>query len=151
MRVTSQSNACALLITFVTVGAVFTTCDAAAAEQAQPPDAASVDFAWGVKIPMRDGARLNATVYTPKDRKAPAPCIFTLTPYIAQSYHERGMYFAAHGYAFLTVDARGRCNSDGTFQPLIREARDGHDVVEWLAKQPYCNGKITMWGGSYAG
>jgi putative CocE/NonD family hydrolase len=150
MRVTSQPKVCALLTTFVTVAATFTICDAAAVEPTSPPDSASVDFTWGVKIPLRDGARLNATVYTPKS-KGPAPCIFTLTPYIAQSYHERGMYFAAHGYPFLTVDARGRGNSDGTFQPLIQEARDGHDVVEWLAKQPYCNGKVTMWGGSYAG
>jgi putative CocE/NonD family hydrolase len=61
------------------------------------------------------------------------------------------MYFAAHGYPFLTVDVRGRGNSQGEFRPLIQEAHDGYDVVEWLAKQPYCNGKVAMWGGSYAG
>ena len=115
------------------------------------PDSGQVKFQWGVKIPLRDGVKLNATVYTPRQQKEPAPCVFTLTPYISQSYHDRGMYFAAHGYPFLTVDVRGRGNSEGEFRPLIQEARDGHDVVEWLAKQPYCNGKITMWGGSYAG
>jgi hypothetical protein len=114
-------------------------------------DAAKVQFSWGVKIPLRDGVHLNATVYTPREQQAPAPCIFTLTPYIGQSYHDRGMYFAAHGYPFLTVDVRGRGNSEGTYHPLIQEAKDGYDVVEWLAKQPYCNGKVTMWGGSYAG
>jgi uncharacterized protein len=108
------------------------------------------NFQWGVKIPLRDGVKLNATVYTPA-KKEPAPCIFTLTPYISQSYHDRGMYFASHGYPFLTVDVRGRGNSEGEFQPMIQEAKDGYDVVEWLAKQPYCNGKVTMWGGSYAG
>jgi uncharacterized protein len=122
-----------------------------AAEPAPPPDPAKVKFQWGVKIPLRDGIKLNATVYTPRDQKEPAPCVFTLTPYISQSYHDRGLYFAAHGYPFLTVDVRGRGNSEGEFRPLIQEARDGHDVVEWLAQQPYCNGKITMWGGSYAG
>jgi uncharacterized protein len=100
---------------------------------------------------MRDGVQLQATVYTPRGEVKPAPCIFTLTPYIAQSYHDRGMYFAAHGYPFLTVDVRGRGNSQGQFRPLIQEAHDGYDVVEWLAKQPYCNGKVAMWGGSYAG
>ena len=122
---------------------------------AEPPDpvaqAAKVDFRWGVKIPLRDGVRLNATVYTPRDQQAPAPCLFTLTPYISASYHDRGVYFAAHGYPFLTVDVRGRGNSEGEFRPLIQEAEDGHDVVEWLATQPYCNGKVSMWGGSYAG
>ena len=114
-------------------------------------DAAKVEWQWGVKIPLRDGVRLNATLYKPAVLKEPRPCLFTLTPYIGQSYHDRGMYFAAHGYPFLTVDVRGRGNSEGSFRPLIQEAKDGYDVVEWLAKQPYCNGKISMWGGSYAG
>jgi putative CocE/NonD family hydrolase len=115
------------------------------------PDAANVRFQWGVRIPLRDGVKLSATAYLPKEQRAPAPCVFTLTPYIAQSYHDRGVYFAAHGYPFLTVDVRGRGNSEGEFRPLIQEANDGHDVVVWLSKQPYCNGKVAMWGGSYAG
>jgi predicted acyl esterase len=123
----------------------------ACADAAPPPDPAKVKWQWGVKIPLRDGVKLNATVYTPRDQKSPAPCVFTLTPYISQSYHDRGIYFASHGYPFLTVDVRGRGNSEGQFRPLIQEAKDGHDVVEWLAQQPYCNGKVTMWGGSYAG
>jgi len=124
---------------------------AGASAMAAEPDAAKIDLQWGARIPMRDGVHLNATVYTPKAQKNPAPCIFTLTPYISQSYHDRGVWFAAHGLPFLTVDVRGRGNSDGTFRPLIQEAQDGFDVVEWLAKQPYCNGKVSMWGGSYAG
>src|SRR6185369_1766698 len=119
---------------------------AADAPKSAPAD--PVQFQWGVKIPLRDGVKLNATLYRPLDQKAPLPCVFTLTPYIAQSYHERGMYFAAHGYVFLSIDVRGRGNSEGEFTPLLQEAKDGHDVVEWLAQQKYCNGKITMWGGS---
>ncbi len=110
-----------------------------------------VDFQWGVKIPLRDGVKLNATLYRPHEQKDALPCVFTLTPYISQTYHERGIYFAAHGYVFLTIDVRGRGNSEGEFTPLLQEAKDGHDIVEYLAAQPYCNGKITMWGGSYAG
>ena len=124
---------------------------ASAATPAALADAAKVTLEWGVKIPLRDGVRLNATVYRPAGAAAPGPCIFTLTPYISQSYHDRGMYFAAHGLPFLTVDVRGRGNSEGEFHPLIQEAHDGYDVVEWLARQPYCNGKVSMWGGSYAG
>jgi putative CocE/NonD family hydrolase len=114
-------------------------------------EAAKVEWQWGVKIPLRDAVKLNATLYRPAGLTEPRPCLFTLTPYIGQSYHDRGMYFAAHGYPFLTVDVRGRGNSEGSFRPLIQEAKDGYDIVEWLAKQPYCNGKISMWGGSYAG
>jgi uncharacterized protein len=110
----------------------------------------NVDFRWGIRIPMRDGVELNATVYRPKGGEA-APAIFTLTPYIADSYHERAYYFAQRGYAFLLVDCRGRGNSGGTFEPFVNEGRDGHDVVVWLAGQPWCSGAVTMWGGSYAG
>src|SRR5690606_2882455 len=49
------------------------------------------------------------------------------------------------------VDGRGHGHWVGESQQLLRGARDGHDVVEWLAAQPYCNGKVSMWGGSYAG
>ncbi len=118
---------------------------------AEPMPQKEVDLLWAVKVPLRDGVRLNATVYKPAAMKAPLPVIFTLTPYIADSYHDRAMYFAQRDYVFALVDVRGRGNSEGYFEPFANEARDGHDVVEWLARQPWCNGKVAMWGGSYAG
>lgn len=84
---------------------------------------------------MRDGVRLHATLYKPKDNK-PTPAIFTLTPYIADEAHSRGVYFARHSYAFIAVDSRGCGNSEGTFEPFVNEAQDGYDIVEWLASQP---------------
>lgn len=114
-------------------------------------DSAQVDLIWGVRIPMRDKVSLSATVYKPKGVTIPLPVIFTLTPYTADSYHERALYFAKHGYVFVLVDVRGRGSSGGTFEPALQEARDGHDIVEWLAQQPWSNGRIGMWGGSYAG
>jgi uncharacterized protein len=103
---------------------------------------------------MRDKVELNATLYLPKtpDGALPkTPVIFTLTPYISDTYHARGAYFASHGYVLALVDVRGRGNSGGEFEPFANEPRDGHDVVEWLAKQPFCDGKVAMWGGSYVG
>ena len=46
---------------------------------------------------------------------------------------------------------RGRGNSGGRFDPFVNEGQDGYDAVEWLARQPWSNGKVAMWGGSYAG
>ena len=112
---------------------------------------ADVMMRWDVKIPLRDGVRLSATLYLPESLNEPAPALFTLTPYVAQRYHDYARYFASHGYPFLTVDVRGRGNSEGEFQPNFREGDDGYDVVEWLASQPYCNGRVAMWGGSYGG
>jgi hypothetical protein len=62
------------------------------------------------------------------------------------------MFFAAHGYAFVIVDTRGRGNSAGTFDPYtVQDGLDGHDVVEWISGQQWSDGKVGMWGGSYAG
>src|SRR6266481_10183405 len=119
-----------------------------------PPPATDYDIRWAAKIPLRDKVELNATLYFPKtpDGSVPkTPVVFTLTPYISDSYHARAAYFASHGYVFALVDVRGRGNSAGEFEPFAQEPHDGHDVVEWLAQQPFCNGKVAMWGGSYAG
>jgi putative CocE/NonD family hydrolase len=117
----------------------------------QSPEDSAVDWQWGVQIPVRDGVRLNATVYRPKHPEIATPCVVTLTPYVSDRYHKRGMYFASRGLAFVVVDVRGRGNSEGQFEPFRQEAQDGYDVVEWLAQQSYCNGKVAMWGGSYSG
>jgi len=100
---------------------------------------------------MRDGVTLSATLYLPGALQCPAPTVFLLTPYVAQISHDSGVYFASRGLPFLTVDVRGRGNSEGTFTANGNEARDGYDIVEWLAQQPYCNGKVAMSGGSYSG
>jgi len=109
-----------------------------------------IQLQWGLTIPMQDGIELNATLYRRRSQREAAPSIVTLTPYISQMWHAFGLYFAAHGFSFLAVDVRGRGNSEGVFRPNSSEAVDGHDVVEWVARQPFCNGRVAMWGGSYA-
>jgi len=122
---------------------------AASAQETQ--EEKGIDLIWGLKIPMRDGVQLNATVYKPKDMREPLPVIFTLTPYISDTYHNRAYYFSHNGYVFVLVDVRGRGNSGGKFEPIANDGRDGYDIVEWLARQPWSNGKVAMWGGSYGG
>src|SRR2546429_158028 len=107
------------------------------AQQKLPSEEPAVDMQWAVKIPMRDGVRLHATVFTAHGQKEPVPVIFTFTPYIGDSYTDRAVYFAKHGYGYALVDVRGRGNSGGEFEPFVNEGKDGYDVVEWLAKQPY--------------
>src|SRR5690348_9321989 len=143
IRAAGRSILIAALCVYAAGGAV--------AQQPEATHTATPDMRWGVKIPMRDGVLLNATVFQPHAQKDPLPVIFTLTPYIGDSYTDRAMYFAQHGYVYALVDVRGRGNSGGAFEPFANDAKDGYDVVEWFAKQPYCNGKVTMWGGSYAG
>jgi len=119
---------CALWAAFVVLAFPLAS---SAAQAGEPSKGVSIQ--WGVKIPVRDGIQLNGTLYKPKEIQGPLPVIFTFTPYIADSYHERGMYFASNGYVFLGIDVRGRGNSEGVFEPFVNEGKDGHDVVEWLA------------------
>lgn len=112
---------------------------------------ALVAIDWGVRIPMRDGQSLHATLYRPTQAPAPLPGLITLTPYIADSFHEAGIFYASNGFLFAAVDCRGRGNSGGDFVPYVADGSDGHDAVEWLGRHALCNGRVGMAGGSYSG
>jgi len=119
--------------------------------QSQANDEQTVSVQMGLKIPMRDGINLAATIFKPKDMQKPLPVILHFTPYIANRFATRAMWFARRGYVVAAVDVRGRGDSEGAFKPFVNEGRDGYDVVEWLARQPWANGKVSMIGGSYTG
>ena len=82
---------------------------------AGPQEPKDIDTLWAAKIPLRDGVKLNGTVYKPKPQAEPLPVVFTFTPYISDTYHERAIYFARNGYVYVLVDVRGRGNSEGNF------------------------------------
>jgi putative CocE/NonD family hydrolase len=116
----------------------------------QPPNR-PFDLQLMVRIPMRDGVSLAATIYRPPHTTKRLPIVMTLTPYTADRWEEVGRYFAEHGYIFAAVDSRGRGDSGGEFDPWVNEGADGADVVTWLAAQPFCDGRVVTWGGSYSG
>lgn len=139
-----------------TLGACLCLWLAAGAAHAQAPapdpsDRLPVQITWDQKIAMRDGVRLSAIIYRDPDQSRPVPAIVALSPYIADHNTRQGLYFARHGYVFVAVDLRGRGNSEGTFVPGRVEARDGYDTIEWVARQPWCNGQVATWGGSWLG
>ncbi len=110
-----------------------------------------VQVTWDQKIVMRDGVRISATIYRDPKQTKPVPAIMAMTPYIAEGLAKRGTYYAQHGYVFVAVDSRGRGNSDGAFIPGRVEAKDGYDAIEWIARQPWCNGQVATMGGSWLG
>lgn len=79
------------------------------------------------------------------------PVIATLTPYLADRFHDIGSYFAQHGYIVAIIDCRGRADSGGEFDPWMADATDYFDALEWLESRPYADGQTATWGGSYAG
>jgi len=109
-------------------------------------------------VPMRDGVVLAADILRPEG-DARVPAILNFGPYhkdgrggrtSVESVHR---FFAGQGYATVTADLRGLGNSGGVSPGAFApgEALDGHDLVEWIAQQPWCDGNVGMWGVSYPG
>ena len=59
--------------------------------------------------------------------------------------------FAGEGFVVAIQDTRGRFESEGEFVIQGRDQEDGYDAVEWLAAQPWSNGKVGTYGCSYGG
>ena len=109
-----------------------------------------------VMIPMRDGVLLATDVYRPAVDGAtvtdPLPLVLTRTPYgkDRESTVATAEHLTRHGYVAVIQDMRGRYASQGEFSKYsVLEPADGYDTVEWLAKQPYSDGRVGMWGTSY--
>ncbi len=102
-------------------------------------------------IPMRDGVKLAATIWRPADQSKPLPVVLVMTPYISDETQQRAVRFAGNGYVYVSVDVRGRGTSQGKFTPLYGNGPDGADLIAWLAKQPWSDGRVVTRGGSYRG
>ena len=83
------------------------------AEAAGP--GAQVEALFLQRIPMRDGTRLAANVFLPRERSGGVPAILEFTPYSRDSGSPEGVKFGAEGFAFVSVDCRGRGDSEGVF------------------------------------
>ncbi len=112
-----------------------------------------------VEIRVRDGSRLFADVHRPAD-DGRFPALIAASPYPRQiqnlgaplGFIEAGAsdFFVPRGYVHVIVNLRSTGGSDGTFGFFDgQERRDLHDVVEWAASQPWCDGSVGMVGISY--
>ena len=101
----------------------------------------------------RDATVLRADVYRPA-ASGPFPVLLRRTPYgkrlndLAADFSE-AHYFASHGFLVVVQDTRGRFTSEGAWYPLIYEARDGYDAIEWAAALPGSSGVVGTFGQSY--
>jgi uncharacterized protein len=98
-----------------------------------------------VGVLMRDGVRLSTDVRLP-DEAGRFPVIVWRTPY---SNSDVGTRYVGMGYVLVTQDCRGRFDSDGEFR-AFDEGADGEDLIAWVMKQAWCDGRVGMIGGSYA-
>src|SRR5690348_1939414 len=102
-------------------------------------------------IPMRDGVHLAATIWRPSDQSKPLPVVLIMKPYSTDVTHERAVNIATQGYVDVRVDVRGSGTSQGMFTPHYGNGPDGADVVAWLARQAWCDGRVVTRRGSYRG
>jgi uncharacterized protein len=116
-----------------------------------------IERSW---IPMRDGVRLSVTLFRPQN-PAPGerfPVIFGSDPYRKDEgeagHGRRYRYYVERGYVGAQMDVRGTGASPGRTvetEYSVQEGADCYDAIAWLARQPWCNGNVGMWGSSYGG
>jgi putative CocE/NonD family hydrolase len=103
---------------------------------------------------MRDGIALGADVYLPT-LELPLPAVVLRQPYGRRTpgmgFEEVARFFARKGYACVVQDVRGKFSSGGAFDPGVHEVDDGTDTVDWVASEPWCDGRVGLWGESYYG
>ena len=105
----------------------------------------------GVFVPMRDGTHLAADIFLPK-ASGRWPAVLVRTPYNRKSPASASYrYFVRRGYAVVIQDVRGRYASQGIFGPAQQEGPDGNDTINWIAEQPWSDGRVMMAGSSYLG
>ena len=104
-----------------------------------------------VMIATRDGIHLATDVYRPAaDGKFPA--VLCRLPYGKNMIGQLGKVFAERGYVFVIQDCRATFNSEGdVFIAFVNDEMDGRDTVKWISGQPWFNGAMAAWGGSYFG
>jgi putative CocE/NonD family hydrolase len=104
-----------------------------------------------IRIPMRDGVELAADLYLPAEPvPTPRATILSFSPYLATSTRDGGsLTWVRRGFAGLRVDCRGRGQSGGAFVPWTTDIDDAWDLLEWISRQPWSNGRVGMVGGSY--
>jgi len=123
----------------------------------RPDEAPGVVSIQGLKITMRDGVQLSATVGLPADADGnalpgPFPVILTQTGYNKSipAIPASNAFLVRHGYAHVSVDVRGTGLSGGSWEAFgDNEQGDYLETIDWAAKQSWSNGKVGTWGASF--
>lgn len=142
-----------MIVSLCLFGAVFlSSCasltggDARRAPEAfTPPDGTLIEY--DLQVRMRDGMRLNTDVYLPNDGSKPVAAILVRTPYDSE-LGARYLGLLERGYAIVEQHERGRYLSEGDFTMIPRPAEDGWDTLDWIAEQPWSDGRVATMGCS---
>lgn len=110
-----------------------------------------------VMVTMRDGIRVAADIYRPKDTSKKYPTILSRTPYNFNFWDVRlgaprdmstQLDAVKRGYAYIVMNERGHFFSEGNYDILGAPTTDGEDAVTWITSRPWSNGKLGTVGCS---
>src|SRR5450631_1530159 len=112
-------------------------------------------------VKVRDGIEIGVAIYAPA-AGGPCPVLFAASPYRFDNnslpaspqflWRETGPidFYVGQGYVYVHMDVRGSGRSGGQFGFLDHhDAQDMHDVIDWIARQPWCDGNVGSIGQSY--
>jgi uncharacterized protein len=103
-----------------------------------------------INLPMTDGVMLSTEIFLPS-KKGKVPAVLVRTPYGKSSDEWMGKAFKMFGIAVVLQDVRGKNKSGGEFYPFLNERADGLQTLKWIREQPWSDGTVAGWGGSYVG
>jgi len=105
-----------------------------------------------VLITTDEGIELTATIVRKKSSNKPIPSAFQFTIYADERRHiKTAIHAAAHGYVGIIANSRGKRLSKNKITPWEYEGQDATAVIDWITKQPWSDGQVVMYGGSYNG
>lgn len=108
--------------------------------------------AWAnLRTRAADGTLLAHDAHLPEESQWPVPVVLTRTAYGRGVHLAEGRSWRREGFAFVAQDVRGRYDSDGTWRPYRGERADGAALVDHVLAQPWCDGRVVAYGGSYSG
>ncbi|MGE8555821.1 MAG: CocE/NonD family hydrolase [Chryseobacterium jejuense] len=102
-------------------------------------------------LTTKNGNTLTITIIRKKENQSPLPVILTSNIYAGEIDHFFGKRAAVYDYVGAVVNTRGKRNSNDENNPFEHESQDLYEVIDWVSKQPWSNGKVGMIGGSYVG
>jgi putative CocE/NonD family hydrolase len=113
-------------------------------------DARRYDVQDDARITTRDGATLSAVVVRPRRLAGPQPTALFFGIYTG-GFERQAFVSAAHGYVGVAAFTRGKRLGTGPVVPYEHEASDTVDAIDWIHRQPWSDGRVGMYGGSYCG
>ncbi len=137
---------------FIYTGLLFLTCIATAFAQTNNPAESIYSIQDSILMPTKSGISISAIIVRKKPNTQPLPVILFYTTYYQGAGDDfLGKRSADRDYVGVVAYARGIRTNLNDYAPYEHEGTDIYDIIDWISKQTWCNGKIGMYGGSYTG